>query len=511
MNVPSPIPQIAPAASDSESPKLELVHPSKTAQQDKVKLSANRQFTLAATVAVYCGVILVGVSHHEPWADEAQAWLLSRDLGYRYLVFHQLAYEGHPPLWYTILWLANHWLHLPYQALGWIGGLCAIAGCWFFCRYSPLPTFIRVLFPFTYFMAFQYAIVARPYVLLPLFTFMAAHFFAAADRRPWRFVATASALSLLSASGVMIANGLIVSRAWYAFQARADIPTNARKRLIVAAIMFAAVLALVARVNWPPPDHSFARLDRPVSEGNFGLGILPRDISVALVGSAIPSVALLVIVGAWCACRSRFLPFVLPVAFVLAFFVKVYGNLWHCGSLTLAAIAALWIAWTVPVKWNVEKSLKALALIGLTGLFAVHIYWTARTLMMDYSRPYSGSSDAAKFLRSVGAQAESTCGFNFHSVAIQPYFQDGIFQNWPHGESFWRLELGNRANYNCVAPKWVVFPLSLSIERAKQELFEKDRYLRSLGYVPAHVSRGSLFFEGKEAEPADFVIYRLQP
>ena len=35
--------------------------------------------------------LVVGITHHEPWADEAQAWLLSRDLSYRYLVFHQIA------------------------------------------------------------------------------------------------------------------------------------------------------------------------------------------------------------------------------------------------------------------------------------------------------------------------------------------------------------------------------------------------------------------------------------
>jgi len=61
------------------------------------RLSANKQFAIAMTLAAYCGTVLVGITHHEPWADEAQAWLLSRDLGYRYLVFHQIAYEGHPP------------------------------------------------------------------------------------------------------------------------------------------------------------------------------------------------------------------------------------------------------------------------------------------------------------------------------------------------------------------------------------------------------------------------------
>jgi uncharacterized phage-associated protein len=77
-------------------------------RQNDVPLSVGRQFTLVSTLAAYSAMLLVGITHHEPWADEAQAWLLSRDLGYRYLVFHQIAYEGHPPLWFTILWIANH-------------------------------------------------------------------------------------------------------------------------------------------------------------------------------------------------------------------------------------------------------------------------------------------------------------------------------------------------------------------------------------------------------------------
>lgn len=49
-------------------------------------------------------LILVGIiqQHHEPWADESQAWLLARDLELKTLWFHELRYEGTPGLWHTI-------------------------------------------------------------------------------------------------------------------------------------------------------------------------------------------------------------------------------------------------------------------------------------------------------------------------------------------------------------------------------------------------------------------------
>jgi len=493
-----------------ESHEPEMPAAQSVSGQSEHRSSVNTQFALALTLAAYCGVILVGVSHHEPWADEAQAWLLSRDLPYRYLVFHQIAYDGVPPLWPSILWVASHWLHLPYASMNWIGGICAIAGCWFFCRYSPFPLWVRVLFPFTYFMAFQYAVVARPYVLLPLCVFAAAHYFADAERRPWRFIGAVSALSLLCAHGLMIAVGLVAARVCYSFRTWSQLAPAPKKKLFAALIVFALVLAFVAFINWPPSDYMFARLDRPVRNGeNFGFGILPRDLSVAFLGSAIPSAMFLAVVGAWCACRRRFLPFVLPMVLVLGFCVRVFGNLWHGGALTLAAMAALWIAWPLPGKCSpqLQRGLNLLLLVGLACLLAIQIYWAGSTLAMDYSHPYSGSLDAANFLHSVGADARSTCAFTFYSVAIQPYFPENIFENWPPGEAFWRWQQGNRNDLNCTQVKWVVVPNASSLPVAQSWFQEKDRALRSFGYVPAHVSPGSMFFEGRVVDPADFIIY----
>ena len=40
---------------------------------------------------------------HEPWADEAQSWLLARDAGLIQLWTKLLHYEGTPGLWQTLL------------------------------------------------------------------------------------------------------------------------------------------------------------------------------------------------------------------------------------------------------------------------------------------------------------------------------------------------------------------------------------------------------------------------
>lgn len=53
--------------------------------------------------AVYAGVTMLGALHHEVWLDEAQAWVILRDTPFSDLLY-RLNVEGHPPLWYLILY-----------------------------------------------------------------------------------------------------------------------------------------------------------------------------------------------------------------------------------------------------------------------------------------------------------------------------------------------------------------------------------------------------------------------
>ena len=59
--------------------------------------------------------------------------------------------------------------HAPYDAIGYIGVAFAIAGVAVLIFKAPFPWFIRWPLAFTYFLVYQYAVIARPYTLLPLY------------------------------------------------------------------------------------------------------------------------------------------------------------------------------------------------------------------------------------------------------------------------------------------------------------------------------------------------------
>ena len=69
---------------------------------------------LIAAFAAYVWVQLWCVRWYDPWRDVSQAWCIVRDLSIPQ-IFAQLRYEGHPFLWYALLWpLAK--LGLPLKA-----------------------------------------------------------------------------------------------------------------------------------------------------------------------------------------------------------------------------------------------------------------------------------------------------------------------------------------------------------------------------------------------------------
>src|SRR5215475_6984607 len=131
------------------------------------KLKSSRYLPLldAAVTLALSALVLYTCARHEPWADEAETWVEVRDLSYFRLVFSELRYAGHLPLWHTIVWIPMHVFHLPYAYFVFIGGVCAILGLGVLLFLAPFPRPLRYLIAASFFFAYQYAVVARPYVL----------------------------------------------------------------------------------------------------------------------------------------------------------------------------------------------------------------------------------------------------------------------------------------------------------------------------------------------------------
>src|SRR5579862_3599461 len=180
-------------------------------------------------LGAWMAVVAFTLQYHEKWADEAQAWLIARDLNLKTIWFHELRYEGSPGLWHTILWVAQHLFHARYNALGYIGMAGATAGVALLIFKAPFPRYIRWPLAFTYFMVYQYAVIARPYTLMPLLAFAAALLCKDLEH-PERMTVVLVLLANLSLHGTILAGCFGLAYLIDAYKAWSTLDAQVRKR-----------------------------------------------------------------------------------------------------------------------------------------------------------------------------------------------------------------------------------------------------------------------------------------
>jgi len=410
-------------------------------------------------------MLAVVVPWHEPWSDEAQAWLLARDLSIPQLLFHYLRYESHPALWYLILWVPSH-LHLNYAVLGWISAAIASAGIYVLLRLSPFPYYLRAILPFTFFLAYQFAVVARSYVLFPPLCFLIAHVYRQTRPRPVLMAVLLALLANVSVHGTLVACTLAPIYSWNLFHERRSAALS-RRTLTWAAILFLASIVLVAVTIYPPADlHTIASptvsraigllaiqhqtassspysspapqviqtfntagdalplpvlKDRVFARWSALLRVLSYPVSTSHVLSCV-----LYLLTVFYLYSRKALVLLAPLAVLTLFLVFVYAREWHLGLLWIVLLMVLWAAWDAEADLRRPSTQNAIA--GLLVLVSLlQIPWTWNAVRYDIHAQYYPSTQAASYLHSLPPGLR-IAGFG-DANTILPYFSKNIFFN----------------------------------------------------------------------------------
>ena len=109
--------------------------------------------------------------HHELWGDEIHSWNIAKASGSFFELISNTRYEGHPPVWYIILWTISKFTHDPF-AIQVIHLVIAWLIVFVVLFYSPFPFIIRILIPFGYFFLFEYSVLSRNYAIGILIAFI---------------------------------------------------------------------------------------------------------------------------------------------------------------------------------------------------------------------------------------------------------------------------------------------------------------------------------------------------
>jgi hypothetical protein len=114
----------------------------------------------------YAIVVSALASIHTLFRDEMQAWVIVRDAGSLGQVFTQLHYEGHPALWYLLLyWPARHGSSPTLMVV--LNTLCAIGFAALLLHFR-IPRIYKLLLILSMYFLFDYSVIARTYSLAAL-------------------------------------------------------------------------------------------------------------------------------------------------------------------------------------------------------------------------------------------------------------------------------------------------------------------------------------------------------
>jgi hypothetical protein len=428
-------------------------------------------------LALYTLLLAFGIHHHIPWADEAQAWLLARDCSLHALLLRRLHYEGAPGLWPVILWIAAR-LHLPYAAINWIGGGFAISGVVLLLRLSPFPRSIRWLLPFTFFLQYQYAVIARPYVLFPALLFLLCRIYTLERQRPILFALVAGLTANISVHAAIIASFFALL---YVAQTLKHGHPSLRRPLAAGAALFVVLSCVAAAVAFPAPDVGLAgtpdqtmlrpaplllklmppeRLPASAPPLDPPLGFQPGSVDPSLRYSPFVRTAVVTtILSANATCfpvaRSNLLAVAflaaallwlgsrrclrLAIPFFAAVLISIRIAVWdhHTGLFLLALVAALWIALDRPAPPVSTPATPVLFTLSLAVL-VLQIGWSAHCLRAETFAQDDPGRETAEFL-ATHYPGKRIAGFAFESVSAQPYSSRNLFFNQPHAYWVWSV------------------------------------------------------------------------
>lgn len=360
---------------------------------------------------------------HEPWRDEADAWLVARDATPQQILGLTGA-AGTPSLWYwTLLPFAK--AGRPYGAMKVIqGGLAAGAASLLVLR-SPFALWECGLLLFGYFLGYEYGVVARSYTLTVLLLFAAASFWRKRRESPWPLHGALFLLANTNAHGFLMAAVLHVGLA---------LPESGPRRRAAPWALSLAGLGLAFWQLIPPRDgqiqlstfrhpdlEAVARCLRHPFFGAFETGWL-----------AIPGLLLALLALAKLIARPRLLIVLCGLwgSLLALFLFKYVGGLRHYGLLLLALVFCLWIERderaASPSGWSrVVHRVFAVLFPASLAVSAASLALTARAEVLFQ---FSDAADMGSFLLSHGLAEQPVAAFPApHTASVLPYLPKRTF------------------------------------------------------------------------------------
>lgn len=411
----------------------------------KMNFGDPQKIYLFLLFSAYFVINLILLTGHEPWREEAQVWLLARDVPLWKLP-SQMAFEGNPCLWHLLM-VPFAGLGIPYFVQNIISFVFVMAAALLLLYRSDFSFGMKAVLLCSPLFTYYYAVIAGSYCLILLFLFLLAVWFPERKQKPVRYMVVTALL--MQTHTIMFATAFLIALCYLA-ETAADRMTkrgegNYAKRglsVLLPALSSAFLyyqLMNVREGRWleiktADPYRTIQRILEKYGETvQKHLGLFPV-IGLVFLGIGLLFWIVLLIRKS---SSSKYTVAVVTagtVCYQLWFYAMVYGaSLPRIMTIGLVIVWGMWIMYAEETARNKRRPGEI-----VFGLLAILILLPAApSVRKDVDGPFSNGREAAEYIRRnleqdavyvVDAQAECS--------SIYPYMDKGIFVYAPTGQSY---------------------------------------------------------------------------
>ncbi len=405
----------------------------------------SRRFA-ALALLLYAAMTLFVTLHHEPYADEADSWLLVRDASFS-TILARTRDAGSPALWYLLL-KPLIWLKMPYVSQSLLHLVFAWIGAALLLLEGPFSRLTTLLLLGSYYLSYEYAVIARSYVLTVVLVFVIVCWSPQREIHPIRYAIAVALLFNANVHGGAMAASLL---GLYSLERR----RSAGALAIMLAGAFAAYLQMI------PSSEAAYPLFRGINSENLALSLGSAFLPGLSLTWGIPvAIALLAVITATLAHAHRrdavaFLWLSAAGLMFISVFIWFSGYR-HAGMLFLVVLGAIWMAGDIA-----PGRLTAAAALLLNGSLLFSLYFAVQMARADIRWNFSGSKEMGEYIRDHRLDRYPIAAHNIHQCeAVLPYL-DRKFVWYAGAERFGTYTHIDRAEKSGIA-----LPYSVATARA---------------------------------------------
>lgn len=375
----------------------------------------NNYKTILFTI-IYAIITFLCVIHHEIWADEAQVWLIAKNVSFLGL-FKHLVNEGHPSLFYLLM-MPFAKLGLPIFFMQVFCWLAMIGSVFLLLKYSPFNGFTKFAIITSAGFLYFFPVIARSYSILPLLVFCLAILYPKQKEHPIWYAILVAITANVHAIMVGFAGILMLFFVWdNCLKNRKNFNFSLQKKYIYSAlIMLVGLLAVYLQLRGTTSSNIFIN----ISFSNLLYSIISVFSKFLIIGidstysesltlPAVNNFQLLLMlfsaflyiwIFAWILKSNKkiFAITFLSILFQFAIYILAYNKCVQATRVYSASLIILFALWCIFEQQKINKKTHKILNVSIIIFLLLSTLNGIRYTLADIIQPYSGSKQTAKYI-----------------------------------------------------------------------------------------------------------------